>query len=108
MGDVDTKAFINTMHQNQAEVEIATPGDTFRNVDAKHRRTRWLTVEKVCETLKDLKGVRFFKTLAAALAKVKAKTVGKTLGDVEVEALMDMLADTLEKAKAKRIGDTIT
>ena len=87
---------------------IETPGDTSRNEDAKHRRTRWLTVEKVFETLTDLKGAPLFKTLAAAVAKVKAKTVGKTLADVEVEALIDMLADTLEKAVAKRIGDTIT
>ena len=108
VGNVDTKVFINTMHQNQAEVEIETPGDTSRNVDAKHRRTCWLTVEKVCETLTDLKGAPLFKTLAAAVAEVKAKTVGKTLAHVEVEALIDMLADTLEKAVAKRIGDTIT
>ena len=33
--DVDTKAFINTMHQSQAEVDIEQPGDTFRDVDAK-------------------------------------------------------------------------
>ena len=30
MGDVHTKAFTNTMHQSQAEVEIETPGDTLR------------------------------------------------------------------------------
>ena len=35
VGDLDTKAFINTMHQSQAEVEIETPGDTLRDVDAK-------------------------------------------------------------------------
>ena len=35
MGDVDTKAFIKIMHQSQAKVEIATPGDTLRNVHAK-------------------------------------------------------------------------
>ena len=33
--DVDTKAFINTMHQSQAVVYIEEPGDTFRDVDAK-------------------------------------------------------------------------
>ena len=33
--NVDTKAFIKTMHQNQAEVKIGTPGDTLRNLDAK-------------------------------------------------------------------------
>ena len=82
VGDVDTKAFINTMQQNQAEVEIRTHGDTLRNVDAKHRQTRWLTVEKVFETLTDLKGAPLFKTLFEVLQEVKAKTVGKTLGDV--------------------------
>ena len=35
VGDVDTKAFIKIMHQSQAEVKIATPGDTVRDVDAK-------------------------------------------------------------------------
>ena len=35
VGDVDTKAFITTMHQSQTEVEIATPGDDLRDVDAK-------------------------------------------------------------------------
>ena len=35
MGYVDTKAFINTMHQSQAEVQIQTPGDTLRDVHAK-------------------------------------------------------------------------
>ena len=98
VGDVDTKAFINTMQQNQAEVKIRTHGDTLRNVDAKHRQTRWLTVEKVFETLTDLKGAPLFKTLFEVLEEVKAKTVGKTLGDVKVEALLHFLADTLEKA----------
>ena len=89
-------------------MEIGRPGDTLLNVDAKHRRTRWLTVEKVCETLRDLKCAPLFKTLAAALAKVKGKTVDKTVGDVEVEALVDLLADTIEKAVAKRIAEKIT
>ena len=35
VGDVGTKAFIKTIHQSQEEVEIATPGDTLRDVDAK-------------------------------------------------------------------------
>ena len=94
VGEVDTKAFIKTMQQNQTEVEIRTHGDTLRNVHAKHRQTRWLTVEKVWETLTDFKGAPLFKTLYAALEEVKAKT----LGDVKVEALVDLLADTLEKA----------
>ena len=98
VGYVDTKAFINTMQQNQAEVEIRTHGDTLRNVNAKDRQTRWLTVQKVWQTLKDLKGAPLFKTLFAALEEVKAKTVGKTLRDVKVEALVDLLADTLENA----------
>ena len=103
MGDVHTKAFINTMQQNQAEVEIPTHGDTLRNVDAKHRQTRWLTVEKVWQTLTDLKGAPLFKTLSAALEEVKAKTVSKTLGDVKVEALVDLLADTVEKAVPREL-----
>ena len=98
VGDVDTKAFIVTMQQNQAEVEISTHGDTLCNVQAKHRQTRWLTVEKICETLTHLKAAPLFKTLFALLEEVKAKTVGKTLGDVKVDALVDLLADTLEKA----------
>ena len=96
MGDVHTKSFINTMQQNQAEVQIRTHGDTLRNVDAKHRHTRWLTVEKVFETLTDFKGAPLFKTLFAVLEEVKGKTDGKTLGNVKVEALVDFLADTLE------------
>ena len=59
--DVDTKAFINTMHQSQAEATLSVIW-TLR-----HRRTRWLTVEKVCETLKELKGASLFQKLAAAL-----------------------------------------
>ena len=54
-----------------------------------------------------MKGGPLFKTLGAALAKVKAKTVGKTLCDVEVEAPVDMLAETLEEAVAKATVDTI-
>ena len=103
VGDVHTKAFINTMQQNQAEVQIPTHGDTLRNVDAKHRQTRWLTVEKVLQTLTDLKGAPLFKTLSAALEEVKAKTVSKTLGDVKVEALVDLLADTVEKAVPREL-----
>ena len=98
VGDVDTKAFINTMQQNQAEVEIRTHGDTLDNVDAKHQQTHWLTVEKVFETLTDFKGAPLFKTLFAVLEELKAKTVGKTLGDVKVEALVHFLANMLEKA----------
>ena len=33
----------------------------------RHRRTRWLTVKKVCETLTELKGASLFQMLAAAL-----------------------------------------
>ena len=45
----------------------------------RHWRTRWLTVEKVCETLTDLNGASLFEKLAAALAKVKARSVYDTL-----------------------------
>lgn len=67
-------------------------------MDAKHRQKRWLTVEKLFETLTDLKGTPLFKTLFAVLEEVKGKTDGKPLGDVKVEALVDFLADTLENA----------
>ena len=86
------------MQQNQAEVQIQTYDDTLRNMDAKHRQTRWLTVEKVFETLTDLQGAPLFKTLFAVLEEVKGKTDDTTLGDVKVEALVDFLADTLENA----------
>ena len=59
--DVDSKAFINTMHQSQAEATLSVMW-TLR-----HRRTRWLTVEKVFETMKELKGATLFQKLAAAL-----------------------------------------
>ena len=45
----------------------------------RHRRTRWLTVQKLCKTLIDLKSASLFLKLVAALAKVKAKTVYYTL-----------------------------
>ena len=32
---MDTKAFINTKHQSQAQVQIATLGETLHDVDAK-------------------------------------------------------------------------
>ena len=32
---MQTKAFINMKHQSQAEVEIVTPGETLRDLDAK-------------------------------------------------------------------------
>ena len=54
-----------------------------------------------------MKGGPLFKTLGAALAKVKAKTVGKTLGDVKVQAPVDMFAETLEEAVVKATVDTI-
>ena len=84
------------MQQNQAELQIRTHGDTLRNVDAKHRQTRWLTVGKVFETLTDLQGAPLLKTLFAVLEEFKGKTDGKTLGNVKVEALVDFLADTLQ------------
>ena len=77
-------------------------------MDAKHRQTRWLTVEKVFETLTDLQGAPLFKMLFAVLEEVKGKTDGKTLGNVKVEALVDFLADTLENVVPSRIADTIT
>ena len=50
---------MNMMHQSQAEVEIRTPGDTLCDVDAK-ASADMLTVEKVFETLTDLKGISLF------------------------------------------------
>ena len=34
MGDVYTKAFVNTMHHSLAEVQNETPRDTLHDVDA--------------------------------------------------------------------------
>ena len=53
VGDVDTKAFIKTMHQNQAQVEIRTPGDTLRNLDAKASAD---TLAESGESLRDTEG----------------------------------------------------
>ena len=55
VGDVDTKAFINTMHQSQAEVEIATPGDTLRDLDA-HASADTLAGSR--ESLRDTDGFK--------------------------------------------------
>ena len=73
--DVYTKAFINTMHQSQAEATLSVMWRL------RHRRTRWLTVEKVCETLKGLKGASLFQKLAAALYDTLSKAVAKTIRD---------------------------
>ena len=53
VGDVDTKAFIKTMHQNQEQVEIETPGDTLRNLDAKASAD---TLAESGESLRDTDG----------------------------------------------------
>ena len=50
VGDVETKAFISTIHQSQAEVEIETPGYTLRDVDAKASAN---TLADVRESLPD-------------------------------------------------------
>ena len=55
MGDVHNKAFINTMHQSQAEVEIATPGDTLRDFDAKASAD---TLADSRESLRDTDGFK--------------------------------------------------
>ena len=55
VGDVNTKAFINTMHQSQAEVEIGKAGDTFCDVDAK---TSADTLPDSRESLRDTDGFK--------------------------------------------------
>ena len=55
MGDVNTKAFINTMHQSQAEVEIGTAGDTLCDVDAKASAD---TLADSRESLRDTDGFK--------------------------------------------------
>ena len=50
---MDTKAFIKTMHQNQAQVEIGTPGDTLRNLHAKASAD---TLAESGESLRDTDG----------------------------------------------------
>ena len=66
MGDVETEALINTMHQSQAEVDAETPGDPERDVEA--------------EASVD--------TLAYRLPQVKADKVGDTLTDVKGASLV--------------------
>ena len=56
MGDLQTEALFNTMHQSLAEVEAETPGDTLRDTEAEASSG----------------------TLADSLAEVKAKKVGET------------------------------
>ena len=52
-GVVDTKAFMKTMHQSQASVQIETPGDTLRDVNAKASAD---TVADSPESLRDTDG----------------------------------------------------
>ena len=63
---METEALINTLHQSQAEVEVETPGDPVRDVEA--------------EASVD--------TLAYRLPEVKADKVGKTLTDVKGASLV--------------------
>ena len=56
MGDVQTKALLNTMHQSLSKVKAKTPGDT----------------------LLDAEDEASLDTLADSLAEVKAKKVGET------------------------------
>ena len=46
--------------------------------------------------------------MAATLADVEAKTVGKPQGDVEAEALVDTLPDALSEVVAKTIAHALT
>ena len=55
MVNVNTEAFINTMHQSQAEVEIGTAGDTLCNVYAKASAD---TLADSRESLRDTDGFK--------------------------------------------------
>ena len=55
VGDVNPKAFINTMHQSQTEVEIGTAGDTLCDVDAKASAD---TLADSRESLRDTDGFK--------------------------------------------------
>ena len=74
----------------------------------RHRRTRWLTVEKVCETLTDLKAASPVVTLALSLAEMKAHTAGKTLSYVLPQALVETQAVAVAEEVTKRIKDSLT
>ena len=50
---MDTKAFINTKHQSQAQVQIATLGETLRDMDAKASAD---TLAQSPESLRDTDG----------------------------------------------------
>ena len=65
MGDVNSEALINTIHQSLAEVETETLVDSLRDVGS--------------EASPD--------TLSESLAKVKAEKVGQTLTDVKKASL---------------------
>ena len=54
MGNVETKASINTMHQGLAEKEAEAPNDTLAESLAE------LKAQKVSETLTDVKGASQF------------------------------------------------
>ena len=58
--DVDTKAFIKTMHQSQAEVEIGTPGDTLSDLDAKASADTLAASRESLRDKTDLKGASLF------------------------------------------------
>ena len=74
----------------------------------RHRRKRWLTVEKVCETLTDLKAASPVVTLAPSLAEMKAHTPGKTLSYVLPQALVETQAVAVAEEVTKTIKDTLT
>ena len=72
----------------------------------RHRQKRWLTVEKVCETLTDLKAASPVVTLAPALAQMKAHRAGKTLSDVLPQALVETQAVAVAEEVTKTIKDS--
>ena len=106
VGDVDTKAFINTMHQSQAEVEIATPGDTLRDFDAKASAD---TLADSRESLRDTDGFKGRMTfLKAGHRAGKGKSQDRIRHGIEAEALAETLADRLEELSAGKVGQTLT
>ena len=74
----------------------------------RHRRTRWLTVEKVSETLTDLKAASPVVTLAPSLAEMKAHTAGKKLSHVLPQALVETEAVAVAEEVTKTIKDSLT
>ena len=74
MGDVETKAPINTINQTLAEVEAEASDNTLADSQAE------VKAQKVGETLTDVKGASLFLTLAATLAMERSQDGWKNTG----------------------------